>query len=90
MYRITKFGGAWIEVRQHRSGRRQRYDTSARPGAGHGGGDEALMESFVQSLRTGGAGALTTARQSLESHLLAFTAETARLEERVVQRDEWG
>lgn len=82
-------GGSWIEVREHRTGRRQRHDTGGAPGEGHGGGDQALMEAFVHSLRTGGGGALTTARQSLESHLMALAAEQARLEGRVLHREAW-
>ena len=82
-------GGSWIEVREHRSGRRRRYDTGAWPGEGHGGGDHALMAAFVRSLQTGGEGALTTARQALESHLMALTAEQARLEGRVMTGAAW-
>ena len=45
---------------------------------GHGGGDAGLMTAFVQALR--GEGALrTSARDSLESHLMAFAAEESRL-----------
>jgi predicted dehydrogenase len=81
-------GGAWLEVRYHRSGKRMRIRTSGEIGQGHGGGDEALMAGFVHSLLTGGSQALTLGRQSLESHLLAFAAEKARLEGRIVQRNE--
>ena len=50
------------------------------PEGGHGGGDDGLMKAFVQALR-GDAGALSTsARESLESHLMAFAAEESRLE----------
>ena len=78
-------GGAWIEVRQHRSGERTRYNTSAPAGEGHGGGDEALMAAFVRSLETGGAQALTLGRGSLQSHRLAFAAERARLSGEVAE-----
>jgi predicted dehydrogenase len=81
-------GGAWLEIRHHRSGRRQRIHTSGEAGQGHGGGDEALMAGFVRSLRTGGSQGLTLGRQSLESHLLAFAAEKARLEGRIITRNE--
>jgi len=77
-------GGAWVEVRQHRSGKIERLDTSPPPGEGHGGGDEALMEAFLRSLRTGESQALTLGRQSLQSHLLAFAAEQARISGTVV------
>lgn len=81
-------GGSWIEVRQHHPDRHTRYDTSANPEQGHGGGDEALMASFVRSLRGETSQALTLARQSLESHRMAFAAEQARLEGRVIKMDE--
>ncbi len=78
-------GGAWIELRQHRSGQRTRINTSPPPGEGHGGGDNALLAAFVDSLRTGGSQALTLGRQSLQSHLLAFAAEQARLDHRIIE-----
>jgi predicted dehydrogenase len=81
-------GGAWLEVWDHHSGKRQRIRTSGETGQGHGGGDEALMAGFVNSLRTGGSQALTLGRQSLESHLLAFAAEKARIEGKTVYRKE--
>lgn len=82
-------GGSYIEVYEHRSGRRTRYDTSAAIGDGHGGGDTGLMAAFVHSLQSDGAGALTLAAEALESHLMAFAAETARLERRVAGREEF-
>jgi predicted dehydrogenase len=82
-------GGSWIEVREHRNGRRARFDTGAPPRDGHGGGDHALMAAFLESLETKGAHNLTTSRQALESHLMAFAAEQARLERRVVSMDQW-
>jgi hypothetical protein len=51
---------------------------------GHGGGDTGVMNAFLAALREGaplgegGANALTTARASLESHLMAFASEDAR------------
>lgn len=77
-------GGSWIQVLEHRSDRHTRYDTSALDMNGHGGGDFALLEAFLDSIRGQGLGARTTARQSLASHLMAFAAEKARLEGSVV------
>ena len=46
---------------------------------GHGGGDAGLMTAFVQALRGEGRALHTSARDSLESHLMAFAAEESRL-----------
>ncbi len=52
---------------------------------GHGGGDEGITRAFVAALRRDDAsGVLTSARQSVESHLLAFTAEEARRSRQVI------
>ena len=58
------------------------------PESGHGGGDFTLLAAFIKTLR-GGEPALTTARASLESHLMAFAAEEARLTRSVVVMDEY-
>jgi predicted dehydrogenase len=55
---------------------------------GHGGGDAGLMAAFVRTLR-GQEDALTSARASLESHLLAFAAEEARQSGTVVNMGEF-
>ncbi len=56
---------------------------------GHGGGDQKLMAAFVAMLRDGTRAPLTDARASLESHLLAFAAEEARLTGAVVNLDSY-
>ena len=56
--------------------------------SGHGGGDEGIMADWVKVLR-GEADALTSARESLESHLMAFAAEEARLNGTVVDMAEF-
>jgi predicted dehydrogenase len=77
-------GGSWIEINEHRSDQRTRYNTSAALGTAHGGGDHALLEAFLECISADGKDALSLADQALESHLLAFAAETSRLEKRVV------
>jgi predicted dehydrogenase len=47
---------------------------------GHGGGDAGLMAAFVGALRGEEAALRTSARDSLESHLMAFAAEESRLQ----------
>lgn len=100
LYAQFGLGGAWIELREHRSGERRLFDTSASASSGHGGGDRGLMAAFVQSLRAQpgspesgsshvGQLGLTLAEQALESHLMAFAADQARLEGRTVSMKEW-
>ncbi len=57
-------------------------------GSGHGGGDAGIMADFVKVLR-GEADALTNARESLESHLMAFAAEHARITGQVVLMEDF-
>ena len=82
------YGGAWIEVNEHRSDQRTLYDTSAGNNEGHGGGDARLMRAFLGALQGQDAPELSTARRSLESHLMAFAAEEARFGEKVVKMGE--
>ena len=56
---------------------------------GHGGGDAHLMDAFYQALTQHAQPPLTTATASLESHLLAFAAEEARLKGSVIQMDRY-
>jgi len=81
-------GGSWIEVHEHRSGRSTRHDTTSEVGAAHGGGDEGLIAAFVRSIREGKTQlASELAQQALESHLIAFAAEDARLGRQVVSTE---
>jgi predicted dehydrogenase len=50
----------------------------AQGAGGHGGGDAGVMRAFVEGVRLGGSDTLTSGRESLESHLIAFAAEDAR------------
>ena len=61
--------------------RRVRLDV---PRAGHCGGDNGLIGSFVQRIREGNTEMPTVLSQSLESHLLAFAVERSRLEKREI------
>ena len=50
----------------------------------HAGGDRAIMDRFVDAILTGNTDhLLTTAAESLDSHLLAFAAEASRVSGRV-------
>ncbi|MCI0399398.1 MAG: Gfo/Idh/MocA family oxidoreductase [Chloroflexi bacterium] len=80
-------GDSRIEINDHLTNRREEI---AIPPAtsGHGGGDRAIVESFVRAAR-GETEALTSARESLESHLLAFAAEESRLQGVVVDMNDF-
>jgi predicted dehydrogenase len=66
-----------IEIHDHRTGRAERI-AKPRGVGGHGGGDDGLMRAFVGAIRGDRAAVLTSAREAVTSHLLAFAAEEAR------------
>ncbi len=82
-------GGGWITVEEHRSRNKKFVDTSPPAGEGHGGGDSQLMEEFVAHVRQGEYSdeVKQAAREALFSHKLAFAAEEARLERKVIRID---
>jgi len=52
----------------------------------HGGGDELLISAFIESIRLNSTHEpLTNARESLESHLMAFAADRSRLSNQVIE-----
>jgi len=75
-----------IQINDHLTGEVEviRPELGPPGAAGHGGGDEGLMRSFTRALREGRSDPLTSARASLESHLMAFAAERARVEGTIV------
>jgi len=57
---------------------------------GHGGGDGGLIRDFLKLLKSGGSNSsLTSAENSVQSHLMAFAAEESRLSKRVVEMKEY-
>lgn len=76
-----------IEIYDHLTGRCEKIDIGAGP-SGHGGGDFGLVRSFVRAVR-GENQPLTTGRESLESHLMAFAAETSRLRHTVIEMTDY-
>lgn len=76
------YGEDRIEIHDHLTGECEIVDIPP-ASSGHGGGDFGIVQSFVQAMR-GEAPPLTAARESLESHLLAFAAEESRLAQQVV------
>lgn len=71
-----------IECTDHRGGAPEQIDIEESSG-GHGGGDPGVIEAFLRSVDTGEP-SLTEASSALESHLLAFEADRARLEGRII------
>lgn len=55
--------------------------------SGHGGGDGGILNDFVAAVRGMPGEASTTARVSLESHLMAFAAEEARQSGEMIDMD---
>lgn len=59
-------------------------------GYGHSGGDFGIMRDFIRLIQKGDfRESLTSAQSSVQSHLMAFAAETSRLEGRVVYLKEY-
>ena len=56
---------------------------------GHGGGDMVLMKDFVDLVRDRDPALISAAKNTIMSHVLAFAAEKSRLENRVVNIDEY-
>lgn len=58
--------------------------------SGHGGGDYGIMEDFVHLVQQDGKKeGRTSALTSVQSHLIAFAAEKARVEKRVINIKEY-
>jgi predicted dehydrogenase len=76
-----------LTLHDKRTGRTELLQTGGLQ-RGHGGGDSGLMAAFVQLVRGEVAALPTAARHALESHLIAFSAEIARTQNRVVSLEE--
>ncbi|MBC7261325.1 MAG: Gfo/Idh/MocA family oxidoreductase [Chloroflexi bacterium] len=93
--RATLFGYYYlteheIQIHDHMTGKVEIIRPPVGPlgGTGHAGADAKLMAAFVRAVRDPSY-ALTTARESLESHLMAFAAEEARVNGTVVSMDDF-
>jgi hypothetical protein len=74
---------AAIEIHDHLTGAIERIHPQT-GASGHGGGDEGIMAAFIRAARNPSNATLTSARKSLESHLMAFAAEEARIKGTIV------
>ena len=73
-----------LTIADHLTGQVEKVEVDMGDASGHGGGDTGIMRSFINSLNGQPDEHVTSGRQSLESHLLAFAAEEARLQNRTV------
>ena len=59
-------------------------------GGGHGGGDQGIMSAFFERMQGTYTGkSISTLRQSVDNHLMAFAAEESRIEGTVVTMKEY-
>jgi predicted dehydrogenase len=72
-----------IEIHDHKIGHIERVKIQ-RSRQAHGGGDQQVMAAFIRAARHLSP-SLTSARESLESHLMAFAAEQSRQDGTVVE-----
>ena len=73
-----------LVVADHRTG--QAEIVRPEPGmGGHGGGDEGVMRAFLDGVGSRTNDTLTSGWEALESHLMAFAAEQARVTGEVVE-----
>ncbi len=74
-----------IEIIDHLDGEREEITVPV-GSSGHGGGDMGIVESFLEAVK-GDRSQAPSARESLESHYLAFAAEASRQGGAVVEID---
>jgi hypothetical protein len=74
-------------VHDHLTDRREDIEIPA-AASGHGGGDFGIVRSFIHAVRGDGE-PLTTGRESLESHLMAFAAEESRISGAMIRMDDY-
>ena len=67
-----------IEVLDFRTGMRDVITVKV-GNSGHSGSDDAFMRGFLRTVETNGAFTLSSAEQSVESHLIALAAEESRV-----------
>ncbi len=83
-------GGQGLSIRDHLTGKAEHihFRSGLDAATGHAGGDWGVLAAFVRAVRDRSE-VLTTAREALESHLLAFAAENARLNREAVAMEAW-
>ncbi len=89
LYGKFSHGANKLVIRDHLTGAEEHVPIIDRDESGHGGGDYGMVHSFVSAAQGHPDDSVTTARESLESHLLAFAAEEARLNHSVIEMAEY-
>jgi hypothetical protein len=80
---------SFIEIHDHRTMHVEHIDyPSNLEKVGHGGGDFGIMRDFVQVIK-GNKQPTTNARESIESHFMAFAAEESRHNRKVINLDDY-
>ncbi len=82
-------GGNKITIHDHLTGEVEDVPIIPRDESGHGGGDYGIVRSFLNAINGVPDDSVTTARESLESHLMAFAAEESRLTHSVIDLPEY-
>lgn len=77
-----------LELHDHLTGKCEKLHVPV-PEGGHGGGDAGVLRDFSAAVASGGRDVLTSAEESLVSHLLAFAAEEARISQSIVKMDDY-
>lgn len=57
--------------------------------SGHSGSDDAFMRGFLRTVETNGAFTLSSAEQSVESHLIAMAAEESRITGKTIDMQQY-
>lgn len=78
LYGKFSSSGNEIRIHHHLTGKIEDVEVVDRDHSGHGGGDFGIVRSFINAVNGTPDDSITTARESLESHLLAFAAEESR------------
>lgn len=81
--------GNKISIHDHLSGTVEDIQLKDADTSGHGGGDYGLIRSFLRATSGQPDDSFTSARESLESHLLAFAAEESRLSKLVIEMEDF-
>ena len=87
LYGKFSSSGNEIRIHDHLTGAVEHIPVVDRDSSGHGGGDFGIVRSFLNTIRGNPDDSVTTARESLESHLLAFAAEESRREKTVIDME---